>query len=90
MSRFLRAVHPGPWLGPGDNFGEEETMSTMCEICGKKPQVGNNVSHANNKTKRRFMPNLQTVRAQLASGQVKRMRVCTQCIRSGAVTKPAA
>ncbi|BDV00766.1 MAG: ribosomal protein [Desulfomicrobiaceae bacterium] len=65
-------------------------MSTMCEICGKKPQVGNNVSHANNKTKRRFMPNLQTVRAQLASGQVKRMRVCTQCIRSGAVTKPAA
>ena len=60
-------------------------MSKVCEICGKGPKVGNNVSHANNKNKRRFMPNLQSVRAQLKSGQVK---VCTQCIRSGAVTKP--
>ena len=57
---------------------------------GKGPQVGNNVSHANNKTKRRFMPNLQSVRAQMKSGEVKRVRVCTQCIRSGAVLKPAA
>ncbi len=69
---------------------EEDTMSKVCEICGKRPQVGNNVSHANNKSKRRFMPNLQSVRAQLASGQVKRMSVCTSCIRSGAVTKPVA
>ena len=65
-------------------------MSKVCEVCGKRPQVGNNVSHANNKTKRRFMPNLQSVRTQLQSGEVKRMRVCTQCIRSGAVTKPVA
>ncbi|HCU69446.1 MAG TPA: 50S ribosomal protein L28 [Desulfomicrobium sp.] len=65
-------------------------MSKVCEVCGKGPQVGNNVSHANNKTKRRFMPNLQSVRTQLQSGEVKRMRVCTQCIRSGAVTKPVA
>ena len=65
-------------------------MSKVCEVCGTGPQVGNNVSHANNKTKRRFMPNLQSVRAQLKSGEVKRMRVCTQCIRSGAVTKPVA
>lgn len=63
-------------------------MSKVCEVCGKGPQVGNNVSHANNKTKRRFMPNLQSVRTQLQSGEVKRMKVCTQCIRSGAVTKP--
>ena len=63
-------------------------MSKVCDICGKGPQVGNNVSHANNKTKRRFMPNLQSVRAQLKSGEVKTMKVCTQCIRSGAVTKP--
>ena len=63
-------------------------MSKVCDICGKGPQVGNNVSHANNKTKRRFMPNLQAVRAQLKSGEVKRMKVCTQCIRSGAVLKP--
>ena len=65
-------------------------MSKVCDICGKGPQVGHNVSHANNKTKRRFMPNLQSVRAQLQSGDVKRMKVCTQCIRSGAVTKPVA
>ena len=37
-------------------------MSKMCEISGKKPMAGNNVSHANNKTKRRFLPNLQNVK----------------------------
>lgn len=63
-------------------------MSQICEVCGKRPQVGNNVSHAHNKTKRRFMPNLQKVRVQLKSGEVKRMNVCTRCIRSGAVQKP--
>jgi large subunit ribosomal protein L28 len=65
-------------------------MSKQCDICGKKPQVGNNVSHANNKTKRRFNPNLQQVRAELPSGEVKRIQVCTRCLRSGAVTKPKA
>ncbi|MFK4765850.1 50S ribosomal protein L28 [Desulfobaculum sp. SPO524] len=63
-------------------------MSQFCEVCGKKPQVGNNVSHAHNKTKRRFNPNLQKVRVQLDSGEVKRANVCTRCIRSGKVTKP--
>lgn len=63
-------------------------MAKICDICGKGPRVGNRVSHANNKTKRRFMPNLQSVRAQLQSGEVKRMKVCTRCIRSGAVAKP--
>ncbi len=63
-------------------------MSKVCDVCGKRPHVGNNVSHANNKTKRRFMPNLQNVRAQMPSGQVKRINVCTRCLRSGAVTKP--
>ena len=61
-------------------------MSRMCEICGKKPLVGNNVSHAHNKTKRRFNPNLQRVRA-VHKGRVKRMMVCTRCIRSGRVVK---
>ena len=65
-------------------------MSKVCDICGKGPQVGNNVSHANNKTKRRFLPNLQSVRAQLQSGEVKRIKVCTQCIRSGTVIQPVA
>ena len=64
-------------------------MANKCEICGKTPQVGFNVSHANNKTKRRFKPNLQKVRTQLSSGRVARVKVCTRCLRSGAVRKPA-
>ncbi len=63
-------------------------MAQVCEFCGKKPSSGNNVSHANNKTKRRFQPNLQRVRAQV-DGTVRRVRVCTRCIRSGKVTKVA-
>jgi len=63
-------------------------MSKQCDICGKTPQVGNNVSHANNRSKRRFNPNLQSVRAQLPSGEVKKLSVCTRCLRSGAVVKP--
>ncbi len=63
-------------------------MAQVCELCGKRPSTGNNVSHANNKTKRRFNPNLQRVRA-LVDGSVRRLRVCTRCIRSGKVTKVA-
>jgi large subunit ribosomal protein L28 len=61
-------------------------MSKQCEICGKKPMVGNNVSHAHNVTKRRFNPNLQQVRA-VSGGRVKKMSVCTSCIKSGRVEK---
>ncbi len=63
-------------------------MSQVCEICGKRPQVGCNVSHAHNKTKRRFNPNLQSVRA-LENGRVRRVRICTSCLRSGKIVKPA-
>ena len=58
----------------------------MCEICGKKPMTGHNVSHAHNVTKRRFNPNLQRVRA-LHEGKVKRMVVCANCLKSGFVVK---
>ncbi|UCF41673.1 MAG: 50S ribosomal protein L28 [Gemmatimonadota bacterium] len=61
-------------------------MSRICDICGKGPQFGHNVSHANNKTNRRWYPNLQRVRA-VVNGEVKRIRVCTQCIKSGRVQK---
>jgi large subunit ribosomal protein L28 len=61
-------------------------MARMCEICGKKPQVGHNVSHANNRTKRRWYPNLQRVHA-IQNGAPRRMRVCTRCLRSGLVVK---
>jgi large subunit ribosomal protein L28 len=59
-----------------------------CEVCGKAPSVGNNVSHANNKSKRRWEPNLQEVRARIGGG-VKRIRVCTRCIRAGRAQKVA-
>ena len=63
-------------------------MAYVCDICGKKPRVGNNVSHANNHTKRRWKPNLRRVRA-LWQGTVQNIRVCTRCLRSGYVVKPA-
>jgi len=61
-------------------------MAQQCEICGKKPQAGNRISHAHNVTKRRWNINLRPVHARVA-GQGKRMRVCTSCIRSGKVAK---
>jgi large subunit ribosomal protein L28 len=63
-------------------------MAKSCEICGKGAQFGNRVSHANNRTKRRFEPNLQTVRA-LVNGAARRLRVCTRCLKAGKVTKAA-
>ncbi len=63
-------------------------MAKVCEICGKKPVSGNNISHAHNRTRRRWLPNLQNVRAQV-NGKVTRMRVCASCIKQGKVTKAA-
>ncbi len=62
-------------------------MSKVCDICGKGPMFGHNVSHAHNLTKRRFNPNLHKMRAQVG-GDVKRIQVCTRCLRSGKVQKP--
>lgn len=63
-------------------------MSRECTVCGKKPVVGNNVSHANNKTKKRWYPNLQKLRCRNEkTGAVKMVKVCTRCLRSGLVTK---
>lgn len=61
-------------------------MAKVCDICGKKPLVGNNVSHAHNKTKKVWQPNLQSVNA-VVNGQKRKIKACTRCIRSGAVTK---
>jgi large subunit ribosomal protein L28 len=63
-------------------------MAHSCFYCEKKRLVGNNVSHANNKTKKKSYPNLQTVRA-VVKGAVMRVYACTRCIRSGVVQKAA-
>jgi large subunit ribosomal protein L28 len=63
-------------------------MAKMCEVCGKAPVFGNRVSHAHNVSSRRWLPNLQRVRA-LVDGAVRRINVCTRCIRSGKVLKAA-
>ena len=74
-------------------------MSRVCELCGKKTQVGNQIERRGlakwkggvgrkitGKTKRTFKPNLQMVRAKI-DGSVKRIRVCTRCISAGKVVK---
>ncbi len=66
---------------------EEETMSKVCEICGRRPHTGHKVSHSNKHSGRWWYINLQRVRVKLPSGQVKRMRVCTRCLKAGKVQK---
>jgi len=56
-------------------------MSRQCDICGKKPMFGNNVSHAHNLNKRRFNPNLQRVRAVI-NGRTQKINACTSCNQS--------
>jgi len=63
-------------------------MARRCEICGKGPLVGNNVSHANNKTKTRSLPNLRSVRAVVGS-TVTHVRVCSRCLKAGKIVKAA-
>lgn len=57
-----------------------------CSVCGKKRVTGNNVSHANNRTKRVFRPNLQRIKVATDHG-TKRLSVCTRCLRSGKIKK---
>ncbi|MGC8605731.1 MAG: 50S ribosomal protein L28 [Desulfomonilaceae bacterium] len=62
-------------------------MSRVCEICGKKPLRGYNVSHAHNRTKKISLPNLQKLRIIESSGRVRRAKVCTRCIRANMIKK---
>ncbi|MFN4190199.1 MAG: 50S ribosomal protein L28 [Pseudothermotoga sp.] len=65
-------------------------MARRCEICGKEPVAGKNVSHSNRHTPRMFRPNLQRVRVILEDGSIKTMKVCTKCLKAGKVRKVAA
>jgi len=61
-------------------------MARKCTICGRGAQSGGNISHAHNITKRKFKVNLQRVKAKI-NGKVKKILVCTKCLRSGKVKK---
>ncbi len=61
-------------------------MARVCDICGKGKQIGYNVSHAHNKTKRQWLPNLQSVTI-VKDGVTKKARVCTKCIKKGTLQK---
>ncbi len=61
-------------------------MARVCDICGKRPMFGHKISHAHNVSNRRWMPNLQTVRANV-NGKVKRVTVCASCLKAGKVDK---
>ena len=61
-------------------------MAAVCEVCGKHPGFGNSISHSHRRTKRRWNPNIQRIRA-LVGGSPKRVNVCTSCIKAGKITK---
>jgi large subunit ribosomal protein L28 len=63
-------------------------MANRCEICGKGPQTGSSISHSHIRSKRRWLPNLQKVRASV-SGRPVTMSVCTKCLKAGKVTRSA-
>jgi large subunit ribosomal protein L28 len=75
-----------PKLSLGDQKDWSNTMAAKCDLCGKGPQFGNNISHANNTTRRRWNVNLRPVKAKI-EGASKRIRVCTSCIKTGKVVK---
>jgi large subunit ribosomal protein L28 len=61
-------------------------MSSVCDLCGKKPIFGMKLSHSHRRTKRRWNPNIQRVRA-VVNGATRRLNVCTSCIKAGKVVK---
>ena len=67
-------------------FGKEVAMSYRCDICGKRPMFGHSISHAHNVSKRKFKPNLHRIRVRV-DGRVRRLRVCTRCLKAGKAMK---
>ena len=61
-------------------------MASTCEVCGKKPSFGMSVSHSHRRTKRRWNPNIQRIRA-IVGGTPTRVNACTSCIKAGKVVK---
>jgi large subunit ribosomal protein L28 len=62
-------------------------VASVCDVCGKAPGFGNNVSHSHRRTRRRWNPNIQTVRVGTSGQRVKR-QVCTSCLKAGKLLRP--
>ena len=62
-------------------------MSRVCEICGKRPAAGRNVSHSHRVTNRVYRPNVQKVTIKEKNGNVRKANVCTKCLKSGRVER---
>lgn len=62
-------------------------MSKICEVCGKKPSFGRNVSHSHRVSSRMFRPNIQKVTIKETNGHVHKANVCTSCLKAGKVTR---
>jgi large subunit ribosomal protein L28 len=62
-------------------------MARVCYVCNKGTTFGNNVSHANNRTRRRWMANLHRVRIVTETGENRHVRVCTRCLSAGKIRK---
>lgn len=76
-------------------------MARVCEICHKRTETGNSITRrglakakggvgkrTTGKTKRTFKPNIQKIRVETDNGTIRRVRVCTRCMKAGKVKKP--
>lgn len=67
----------------------EFPVASVCDVCGKRPGFGNNISHSHRRTRRRFNPNIQTARV-LVGGTRRRIRICTSCLKADKLPTPTA
>jgi large subunit ribosomal protein L28 len=68
------------------NF-QEIPVAANCDVCGKGPSFGHNISHSHRRTKRRWNPNIQRVRTLVDGVTPKRLNVCTSCLKAGKVVR---
>ena len=80
----MSALRPIRSIRPEEFF----VVAATCDVCGKGPGFGHNISHSHRRTKRRWNPNIQRVRA-VVNGTTRRMHVCTSCIKAGKIQKAA-
>jgi large subunit ribosomal protein L28 len=87
MRHAVPRGEPSDRPSAGKTVTKEATVASVCDVCGKGPGFGMSVSHSHRRTHRRWNPNVQTVRALVAPGTRRRLRVCTSCLKAGKVTR---